>query len=125
MAFPTGSFDFVAASFVIHVLDNPGTGVAKAYRVLASSAGAGRTTGQRAASSPGPVSRPSRRAANSCGQYPPRHGPEEVAQVQPSAPPEMVGALQASGAVQSVEVGLAFLSNPERDMYPRSPTATA
>jgi SAM-dependent methyltransferase len=33
--FPAGSFDLVAASFVIHVLDNPAAGVAEAYRVLA------------------------------------------------------------------------------------------
>jgi len=34
--FPSGSFDLVAASFVIHVLDDPAAGVAEAYRVLAS-----------------------------------------------------------------------------------------
>jgi ubiquinone/menaquinone biosynthesis C-methylase UbiE len=33
--FPPGSFDLVAASFVIHVLDDPAAGVAEAYRVLA------------------------------------------------------------------------------------------
>ncbi|HEY0002326.1 MAG TPA: class I SAM-dependent methyltransferase [Actinoplanes sp.] len=32
---PSNSFDLVAASFVIHVLDNPAAGVAEAYRVLA------------------------------------------------------------------------------------------
>jgi len=31
----TGSFDLVAASFVIHVLDDPAAGVAEAFRVLA------------------------------------------------------------------------------------------
>ncbi|GAA2611781.1 hypothetical protein GCM10010399_48300 [Dactylosporangium fulvum] len=34
LAFGTGSFDLVAASFVIHVLDSPAVGVAEAYRVL-------------------------------------------------------------------------------------------
>jgi SAM-dependent methyltransferase len=34
--FPSGSFDLVAASFVVHVLDDPPAGVAEAYRVLAS-----------------------------------------------------------------------------------------
>jgi len=33
--FAPGSFDLVAASFVIHVLDDPAAGVAEAYRVLA------------------------------------------------------------------------------------------
>ena len=33
--FPSGSFDLVAASFVIHVLDDPPAAVAEAYRVLA------------------------------------------------------------------------------------------
>jgi SAM-dependent methyltransferase len=35
LAFPSASFDLVAAAFVIHVLDNPGAGAAEAYRVLA------------------------------------------------------------------------------------------
>lgn len=35
LAFAAGSFDVVAASFVIHILDNPAAGVAEAYRVLA------------------------------------------------------------------------------------------
>jgi SAM-dependent methyltransferase len=35
LAFATGSFDVVGASFVIHVLDRPAAGVAEAYRVLA------------------------------------------------------------------------------------------
>jgi SAM-dependent methyltransferase len=34
LQFPTGSFDLVAASFVIHLLDDPAAGVAEAYRVL-------------------------------------------------------------------------------------------
>ena len=32
---PAGSFDLVASSFVIHVLDDPGAAVAEAYRVVA------------------------------------------------------------------------------------------
>ncbi len=32
--FPAGSFDLVAASFVIHLLDDPAAGVAEAHRVL-------------------------------------------------------------------------------------------
>ena len=35
LAFAEGTFDLVAAAFVIHVLDDPATGVAEAYRVLA------------------------------------------------------------------------------------------
>ncbi|GIH13030.1 class I SAM-dependent methyltransferase [Rugosimonospora africana] len=35
LAFASGSFDLVAASFVIHVLGRPAAGVAEAYRVLA------------------------------------------------------------------------------------------
>jgi ubiquinone/menaquinone biosynthesis C-methylase UbiE len=35
LEFPAGSFDLVAASFVIHLLDDPAAGVAEAYRVLA------------------------------------------------------------------------------------------
>lgn len=35
LAFPSAGFDLVVAAFVIHVLDNPGAGVAEAYRVLA------------------------------------------------------------------------------------------
>lgn len=35
LAFPAGSFDLVAAAFVIHILDDPAAGVAEAYRVLA------------------------------------------------------------------------------------------
>lgn len=33
--FPSGTFDLVAASFVVHVLDDPAAGVGEAYRVLA------------------------------------------------------------------------------------------
>lgn len=34
LAFPDGTFDLVAAAFVIHVLEDPAAGVAQAYRVL-------------------------------------------------------------------------------------------
>src|SRR5262249_35908621 len=36
LAFAPDSFDIVAASFVIHLLDDPAAGVAEAYRVLRS-----------------------------------------------------------------------------------------
>lgn len=35
LSLPTGSFDLVASSFVIHLLDQPAAGVAEAHRVLA------------------------------------------------------------------------------------------
>jgi SAM-dependent methyltransferase len=35
LGLPTDSFDLIAASFVIHVLDDPAAGVAEAFRVLA------------------------------------------------------------------------------------------
>jgi SAM-dependent methyltransferase len=58
LGFASGSFDLVAASFVIHVLDSPAVGVAEAYRVLAPggrfafTGGSARSQGVRAA---GPV----------------------------------------------------------------------
>ncbi|WP_407676769.1 methyltransferase domain-containing protein [Phytohabitans aurantiacus] len=39
LTFRSGSFDLVAASFVIHILDEPAAGVAEAYRVLARMGG--------------------------------------------------------------------------------------
>jgi ubiquinone/menaquinone biosynthesis C-methylase UbiE len=47
LEFPAGSFDLVAASFVIHVLDDPAAAVAEAYRVLAPGGRFAFTGGQR------------------------------------------------------------------------------
>jgi ubiquinone/menaquinone biosynthesis C-methylase UbiE len=57
LAFPTGSFDLVAAAFVIHVLDVPAAGVAEAHRVLAPG-GRFALTGGSSRDSPSPTPPP-------------------------------------------------------------------
>ncbi|NUT19813.1 MAG: methyltransferase domain-containing protein [Hamadaea sp.] len=55
LEFPSGSFDFVASAFVIHLLDEPAAGVAEAYRVLAPGGRFGFTGGSdRPSTSPRP-----------------------------------------------------------------------
>ncbi|MCW6004148.1 methyltransferase domain-containing protein [Micromonospora sp. CPCC 205371] len=58
LAFQSGSFDLVASSFVIHILDDPVAGIAEAYRVLAPGGRFALTGGSARTSNSGPPAQP-------------------------------------------------------------------